>query len=418
MTKSLLPTDPRRVPVWVTEVGIMAVILFPAMPLMPPGPPRPGDSAVGIVATLLPAAFLWLRHRFPITVLAATLTLYCTAAFTHRFTLASAVAMAVAMYALAAVSPRKRTIIAVLGVILITVPVTMIAAGNGPFELQSVQLVAAVGLGAALGDSSRSRRAYIAEITARAVNAEAARESETARRVSEERLRIARDLHDVVAHQISVISLGAGLASSSLRSDPERAGEALAGIRAAVRQVLGDIGDLLSVLRSDEDLPRAPQPGLEQIPDLCDDFARSGLKVEVRFEGEAPALSPTTDLIAFRVLQEALTNALKHGSEKEARVTITTGSAIGTSSGADTEGVSMLITNPTTGSGVEEDPPSGHGLQGMRERVASVRGRVTSDCEGGVFRVHVELPSAKSGAGAAEGATAGAAESARGGAEA
>lgn len=392
MTRSLLPTDPRRVPVWATEVGIAAVILLPAMPLMPPGPPRPGDSALGIVATLLPAAFLWLRHRFPLAVLAATLALYCTAAFTHRFTPASAIAMAVAMYALAAVSPRKRTIIAVLGVILITVPVTMIAAGNGPFELQSVQLIAAVGLGAALGDSSRSRRAYISEITARAVNAEAARESETARRVSEERLRIARDLHDVVAHQISVISLGAGLASSSLRSDPDRADQALAGIRSAVRQVLGDIGDLLSVLRSgsDEGLPRSPQPGLDGLPDLCDDFSRSGLKVDVRFEGDPPALSPTTDLIAFRVLQEALTNALKHGSEKEAHVTIST----------TADGVHMRIANPATGSGGgEADLLSGHGLQGIRERVASVRGRVTSACESGFYVVSVQLPSAKGGAG-------------------
>lgn len=290
MATPLFPTHPRRFPVWVTEVGIVLVIVLPAIP--PPGPRGFGGSAIGLVAALLPTTFLWLRHRFPMSVLAAALALYCVAASTQRFSPASAVALAIAMYALAVVSPRKRTVLAVLGVILVAVPVTMAAAGNGPFELQSVQVAAAVGLGAALGDSTRSRRAHIEEITARAINAEATRESETARRVSEERLRIARDLHDVVAHQISVISLNAGLASSSLKSDPDRASEALSSIRTAVRQVLGDIGDLLSVLRSDEDLPRAPQPGLDRIPDLCDDFARSGLKVAVRFSGGTPRSPP------------------------------------------------------------------------------------------------------------------------------
>lgn len=88
------------------------------------------------------------------------------------------------------------------------------------------------------------------------------------------------------------------------------------------------------------------------------------------------------------MLQEALTNALKHGSEGTADVSIAT----------DTGSVKMIVTNPTTGAGVERDPLSGHGLQGMRERVASVRGRVTNDCERGIFRVNIELPSIKSGA--------------------
>lgn len=385
MAKSLFPARPRRIPVWATEVGIVAALLLPALP--PPGPPGPREFAVpivGIIVALLPASFLWLRHKYPLPVLVATLVLYCIAGFTHRFSLASAVALAIAMYAFAVLSTRRQTIIVVLAVILVAVPITMIATSNGPFELQSVQVVAAVGLGAALGDGTRSRRAYIEEITARAVNAEAARENEAARRVSEERLRIARDLHDVVAHQISVISLNAGLASSSLKSDPERASEALSSIRAAVRQVLGDIGDLLSLLRSDDDLPRSPQPGLSHLPDLCDDFARSGLDVMARYVGEPPELSPTTDLVAFRVLQEALTNALKHGSERTATVEIATDLNAGM--------IRMIVRNPTTGPGIEEDPLSGHGLQGIRERVASVRGQVTSDCVDDTFRVEILLP--------------------------
>lgn len=415
---------------WVTELGIALVILFPAALPGPPGPgpgmapPGAADGAqeavlahgtmltIGTVLTLLPAAFLWLRHRFPLAVLLATLGLYCVVAFGFPYTPGTplTIALAVATYAYAVVSSRKRTVVVALGLIVATVTVAILSAGSDLLELRSVQIGAAVGLGAALGDGTRSRRAYIAEITARAVNAEAARESETARRVSEERLRIARDLHDVVAHQISVISLNAGLASSSLKTDPDRAGEALSTIRSAVRQVLGEIGDLLSVLRSDEELPRSPQPGLEQIPDLCDDFARSGLRVDVRYEGDTPELSPTTDLVAFWVLQEALTNALKHGSEREAHVRVVSqpgseriaGDGVGTGFSTDTGSVKIVVTNRTRGSGIETDPLSGHGLQGIRERVASVRGQVTSECSAGVFRVSIELPSVKSGASQSE----------------
>ncbi len=230
-----------------------------------------------------------------------------------------------------------------------------------------------------LADSVRNRRAYIAEIVARADHAEATRESEAARRVSEERLRIARDLHDVVAHQISLISLNASVALAGLnaQSDPTRT--ALLAIKGASRRVLGDIGDLLAVLRSDDEASLVPQPGLEQLPDLIDDFARAGLVVTVRHEGGVPRLTPTGDVVAYRAVQEALTNATKHGDGARAHLLVH----------STAEQVRIVVTNPTAADAFAGD---GFGLSGMRERVAAVRGTMEIAIEAGVFRLAIVLP--------------------------
>jgi signal transduction histidine kinase len=359
------------------EVLIIAIVaLSAAFNLY--GPTSPG-RIVGLVATLLPASFLWLRGRHPAQVLAVCLGLFVVAACCAQFTPANILPVAASLYAFMVQRRREPGWYVAGAVLASTVIVTWLAGDGARFGPEPFPVAVSIAFAAALADSVRNRRAYIAEIVARADHAEATRESEAARRVSEERLRIARDLHDVVAHQISLISLNASVAMAGLDAQPEPTRTALLAIKGASRRVLGDIGDLLAVLRSDDEAALAPQPGLEQLPDLIDDFSRAGLAVTVRHEGGVPRLTPTGDVVAYRAVQEALTNATKHGAEARAHVLVQ----------STAEQVRIVVTNPT---GVDAFAAEGYGLSGMRERVASVRGSVEIAVEAGVFRLEVRLP--------------------------
>lgn len=243
-------------------------------------------------------------------------------------------------------------------------------------------IVLTVGFFGAAGDAVRSRRAFIAGLTQRALDAEQAREAEASRRVAEDRLRIARDLHDAVAHQISVVSLNAGVASRALEDDPDTAREALATVRTAARRVLSEIGDLMSSLRAEDDgAARAPVPSLTRVAALTDDFEASGLLVTSRVDADVSALPAAVDVTAYRVIQEALTNAQKHGSDSRAHVLIE----------RDAAGLRIVVSNPAATVPVTDATP-GLGILGMRERVAAVGGTLQASREGGTFRVDVLLP--------------------------
>ncbi|CAM5492624.1 histidine kinase OS=Streptomyces violarus OX=67380 GN=FHS41_005055 PE=4 SV=1 [Streptomyces violarus] len=147
----------------------------------------------------------------------------------------------------------------------------------------------------------------------RAERAEAAR-----RRADAERLRIAQELHDVLAHSISVINVQAGVGLALLDSDPEQARTALTTIKAQSKEALGEVRQVLYTLRAPGDAPRAPAPGLDRLPELVEQAASAGLTVDV--EGAPPRLAPGTDLAAFRIVQEALTNVVRHSGSRHARV--------------------------------------------------------------------------------------------------
>lgn len=342
-------------------------------------PSSPGRWA-GFTAAFLPALFLWLRHRCPIRVLVACVVLFAVAVFYSLVTPASMLPTAVALYSFVVQHPRKHGFYVAAATALLLTILAWLSNDGGRFDPEPFPIAVSIAFVAALADAVRNRRDYITEIVARADRAEATRESEAARRVSEERLRIARDLHDVVAHQISVISLNASIALTSLEGKPDQTRAALNTIRGASRRVLGDIGDLLTVLRSDDEPSLDPQPGIRQLPDLTEDFIRTGLAVAVRHEGGVPRLAPTADMVAYRAVQEALTNAAKHGSESRAHVLVA-------STGEDVE---LIVTNPTDANRFEGD---GFGLSGMRERVASVRGTMDITVKGGIFRLELHLPS-------------------------
>ena len=227
-------------------------------------------------------------------------------------------------------------------------------------------------------------------IEERARRAEYTREEEAQRRVIEERLRIARELHDVVAHHIAVIHVQAGVVGHLMTEQPEAAQQALGHVRHASRTVLDDLGGLLDVLRQPDDpvTPTDPTPGLDRLGSLVDSFAASGLQVDWQLTGTPQALPSAVDLVAYRLVQEGLTNAHKHG----------TGSAtLGVC--FEPDNVAINIVNPSAAEPAPEGerPGTGHGLVGMRERARAVGGSVRAVAHSdGTWRVTALLPVAAS----------------------
>jgi signal transduction histidine kinase len=205
--------------------------------------------------------------------------------------------------------------------------------------------------------------------------------------VEEERARIARELHDVVAHAMSVIVVQAGAERMVLSEGQESTRSVLEGIEATGRQALGEMRRLLGMMRAgDEELALAPQPSVAYLSDLCDQVREAGLPVELVVEGEAAELPPGVDVSAYRIVQEALTNALKHAGPASARVAVRY-----TATELEVEVVD-------DGRGAQAAPNGGHGLVGMRERVTLYGGRLeTGDRETGGYAVRVHLPLAGAG---------------------
>ena len=249
------------------------------------------------------------------------------------------------------------------------------------FTTEQFTAFALIAGGAVWGDSVRTRRAYVAEVTDRARQAEETREAEARRRVADERLRIARELHDVVAHHIAVISVQAGAAAHVLPRSPEQVGPVLERIREASETVLQEIQSVVGVLRDSEEAETTePAPGLTRLPDLLAGLTTGGFRVRLQERGEPRELPAVVDLAAYRIVQEALTNAHRYGTG-EATLLVEYAPS----------GVILEVTNflgaapPSSG--------SGYGLLGMRERATSAGGQVATGATGdGRFRVHAVLP--------------------------
>lgn len=313
----------RRPPVWVGDV--VAALFVVAGAFLPfPAHEFRADSPLVLVVALLPAVLLPLRRRWPLPILAACLACYGVAALLGTIAPGVVLAAAIAMYGVATRSTRRRTLIITAVAVPAILALSMLAAIGDVFDPRTFQFAFVLAFAAAAGDATRSRREYIREMTERALRAERTRESEALRQVTEERLRIARDLHDAVAHQISVISLNAGVASTSLETRPEKTREALASIRRASRAVLAEIGDLLEMLRSveggeGETSVRPPQPGLDQLDDLIASFHETGLEVSVRREGDLSAVPLPIQRIAYLVaaLRAGASGFIGKGAEPE-----------------------------------------------------------------------------------------------------
>jgi signal transduction histidine kinase len=236
--------------------------------------------------------------------------------------------------------------------------------------------------GAGIGDSVRMRRAYIAEVTERARQAEQTREEEARRRVIDERLRIARELHDVVAHHIAVISVQAGAAGHVLRNEPEKVWPVLAHIRDAAETVLEEIQSVIGVLRDPDEVDVEPAPGLDRLPELLTGLRATGFRVAYEQVGPERRPAAVVDLAAYRIVQEALTNAHRYG-DGAATLTIEYGP----------EDIAVEVLNRIGVPLGEHRAGSGFGLLGMRERAVSAHGMISTGLAGdGCFRVRAVLP--------------------------
>jgi signal transduction histidine kinase len=387
---------------WVaTAAAIFMVTGFAFAPIARDAVDRPsivvGSAQGNGAATVLvfaAAAVLIARGRWPRAALGATLVVFVAGTAVGGPVASYLAAILIAVFGVAQRTDRRTTLIAAaVSAVLAPAFGALLLTGHWQTLEASLQLAAFIGFAAAAGDATRSRREFITAITERARRAEETKESEAKARVAEERLRIARDLHDMMAHHIAVINLHASVASGALKDRPDEVEKSLATIRQAARTVLGEIGGLLSVLRSaDADgTPggpgNAPVPGLAQLDDLLADFRRSGLEIDVRTWGTPSPTPEPVDVVAYRVIQEALTNAQKHGADRSALLNID----------YSENGIEVIVTNTTSashsvGAGGSRATP-GHGLLGARERVASISGTLdTSRGPGPVYRFTAWLP--------------------------
>ncbi|MFF0743310.1 sensor histidine kinase [Streptomyces sp. NPDC004111] len=359
-------------------------------------------GARSIVLMTLAAAALVLRRRKPLAVLGATCALTVVELVFAAQERPAPVSMSavVALYTVASRTDRPTTWRIGLST-MVGLTAAAMCFNEGPWYAQeNIGLFAWTGIGASVGDAVRSRRAFVDAIRERAERAERTREEEARRRVAEERLRIARDLHDVVAHHIALVNVQAGVAAHVMDKRPDQAKEALAHVREASRSALNELRATVGLLRQsgESQAPTEPAPGLAVLDGLLDTFRNAGLPVALaRTDDEG--LPPSVDLAAYRIIQEALTNVRKHaGPDAKAEVSVvrvgtsvevtvldngTAGTGAGSGSGTGSRGGAD---GPEPGSG-------GHGLVGMRERVTALGGSLTAAPRpGGGFRVHAILP--------------------------
>lgn len=380
-----IPT-PHEAPQWVYDVAAPLAVLLPSLVPMPHGDlASPGLAVTALMVT--PALIVTLRHRWPHAVLVACTTIYCAVLVLGTVSPGGVLAIMIGMFAVARTSSRRTTLIVVGVAVGAIVGLSLVVAAMDTVDPRTFQVAVTITLAAAAGEGSRSRNAYFEAVNDRILRAEQTREAETRRRVSEERLRIARDLHDAVAHQIAVISLNAGVATSALDTNTEKTRAALATIRSASRTVLSEIGELMGVLRTNPDegerlSPTGPQPTLAELDSLLDSFRELGLTVDLRKEGDFGNLPVTVDIVAYRVIHEGLTNAHKHGGGRRAAVLVE----------AANDHLTLVVANPMGVGPAAGAPYSGFGLVGLSERVASVRGSLTSGIAPGGFRLAAKLP--------------------------
>jgi signal transduction histidine kinase len=370
---------------WLPDVVVATLVsLVSVIPLVF-GLEHEGYRPSGAEAVAAAVAFplLLARRRAPQLVLALTLagTIAFVAVDGNRPGVLVATAM-IAVYTVARTA-RRRTAIVVAATTAVTQYAINAVATGSPTDPENFATLAWTGMAAAIGGTLRTWRDYLAATEERAARAEATKELEARRRVAEERLRIARELHDVIAHHIALINVQAGIAGHLLRTDPDRADVVLGQMRDAGRTVLDELGSVLYVLRQpgDEAEPTEPVPDLSRLGQLLDSLTAAGLSVHHRRAGHPRPLPAATELAAYRIIQEGLTNARKHG-------------AGGTHLLIDyrPDALHIQIRNP-----VSCRPPAavgtGHGLTGMRERANAVGGSLhAGPAPDGTYGLDARLP--------------------------
>ncbi len=347
-------------------------------------PPAEAWSYLLAAGSFLPLA---LRRRLPW--LALMLSGACALAYQllHGPPAFTTLGPMIAIYSVAAYADRRRTWLLWLlaSGVIIAVPVFAFSSGTR-WIVEVVGAFILVAAAAALGDNARTRREYVAEVENRAREAERTREEEALRRVDEERMRIAREVHDVVAHSLSIVAVQAGAADALIAEEPARAKEAIGHIRSTSKQALAELRGMLEVLRTGESEPLSPSAEITDVEKLADSVRDTGLEVGVRIEGDLAAVPAYASVSAYRIVQEALTNAVRHSKGQRAEVHVAAGERT----------LRMEISDDGADAADAAAVETGHGIQGMRERVEALGGTFEAGpAPGGGFRVVVSIPIAR-----------------------
>jgi signal transduction histidine kinase len=283
------------------------------------------------------------------------------------------------MYAAATWSRHPLHLVAPLTVVLLLGPMAAYSPDFGPGDWVFGTVVAVAAWVA--GQAARRWRRQSQELAAALVDAERGRAATEQVAIAQERARIARELHDVVAHGMSVMVMQAGAARPAVHDDPDQVATALERIEVTGRDAMLEMRRLLGILREDSGSEREPQPRLGRVPALIEELAGAGLTVTHRVDGEPRPLADAQDVSAYRIVQEALTNALRHGNGGSADVTV---------SWLDSA-LRLEVSNPVVGS-TSNGVGASHGLIGIRERVALFDGRLSAGRSGERYVLVVELP--------------------------
>jgi signal transduction histidine kinase len=344
-------------------------------------------SAALVLVGLACLVTAW-RRRWPVTVLGVSVA--AASAYTLFGYLNGAVLVApmIAVYTVASLTDLRRAVAYGLGTLAVLGSASVAVNPLGPFGGGVVILPFMTAAVVIAGIAVANRRAYVESIRDRA-------EQDARRRVDEERLRIARELHDVVAHTMATINVQAGVAAHVLSTRPETVAESLQAIKAASKEGLRELRAILNVLRQADDAdPTQPAPGTAQLETLITGARRAGLDTTLTVAGEPVPLPAAVDLAAYRIVQESLTNAIRHAGPATAAVSL----------GYEHDELRIEVTD--TGRGPDNSSPDnsgpdnsgpdsngGHGLAGMRERAATVGGSLeTGPGPVGGFRVTARLP--------------------------
>jgi signal transduction histidine kinase len=368
-----------RLPSWLLDFGPVVLIFLEgaiAIGVRPQG--INGSTAVLSVALVVCAGALLFRHRAPLLVLAVVLA---TAVATDEGRI---VILPVLLAVFTVAEYRDRTTVAWAAVITAAVLVG-VPPVHGRYEAVGsvVSRVVSVGLAVAVGLYLRTRADYVNGLQERAERLERERELLAGQAVGEERLRIARELHDVVAHNVSLMVVQAQALAATSGQGPQAA---LGRIASLGREAMSEMHRMLGVLRLQEaaTAEREPQPGVRDLGRLIDRAREAGLDATLTIQGAPRELPTGVDLSAYRIVQEALTNVIRHADAERANVRLR----------YDQDSVYVTITDDGVGPTAHNGSGGGHGLVGMRERVALFGGRLDTGTaeDGHGYRVHAFIP--------------------------
>jgi len=375
-------------------VALLSLPLFAA--------PRPVVVPVAVLLVVAMSVPVALRRRYPVGAFAVGLAVACLEVLavadglrepSRPRPVGTELAAGILLYTVAAYRPRRVSVAALLAWLAGSAVASLVLAGSAIHSLYTLAGVAAVFAGPALlawllGDSMQWRRSYYRGLEERAARAERESDAHAQVAAAAERARIARELHDVVAHNVSVMVVQADGAAFALERSPEQARQALTAISRTGRQALAEMRSLLGVLRSasDAEADLAPQPGVEQLTRLLEQARAAGLPVSFTVEGVPRPLRTGAALAAYRIVQESLTNARKHGGP-----TVT--AAVTLRFCDDQLEITVADDGRGRAAGGSGADGRGHGLIGMRERVEVYGGTVTAGPRpGSGWRVTATLP--------------------------